>query len=71
MHLHIYKDTVTVFEAAKFWVEPTVRPIKNGGFSEKELEDLTKLILSYEKIIKEQLKLFYSGQEVKPINFNQ
>ena len=67
VHIHVAKKSIREFILAKFWLEPKIELDKKGDFNNTEINEVEKLIIRFEKDLKEQLKLFYSGKEFKTI----
>ena len=67
IHIHVAKKSVREFDPAKFWLESKIELAKRGDFSKTEINEIEKLILRFEKELKEQLELFHSGKEYKTI----
>jgi len=59
VHIHIAKKSVREFVPAKFWLEPKIELAKKGDFPTTEINEVEKLIIRFEKELKEQLELFY------------
>ncbi|MFD2201862.1 DUF4160 domain-containing protein [Shivajiella indica] len=55
--------------SCKFWLEPDIELVENkkGEFTEKELNEIKKLIKIHQKTLLDQLSLFYENKEVKAI----
>ena len=70
LHINCYKADKPHFEQAKFWLEPTIRSIKQGGFTEKELQQLLEFITRHHQVLSDQLQKFYMGLEVAPIDMD-
>ncbi len=52
MHIHVIYER----KEAKFWLEPNVELAKNSGFSEHELNTISKIIKRNEERFKQQYK---------------
>ena len=52
MHIHVIHER----KEAKFWLEPKVELAKNSGFSEQELNTISKIIKRNEERFKQQYK---------------
>lgn len=65
-HIHVTYSHRGFKRACKFWLEPELALDhgKRGNFSEKELNEIKKLIADHKEILLKQLDLFY---ELKPI----
>lgn len=55
--------------SCKFWLEPDIQldASKRGDFSEKELNEIKRLILENKETLMNQLELFYKNLPVKAI----
>ncbi|MBI2270666.1 MAG: DUF4160 domain-containing protein [Bacteroidetes bacterium] len=71
IHIHVVKKSVKEFEPAKFWMEPRIELAKRGDFTTKEINEVGKLILRFEKQLKEQLESFYSGKIINTIKIKK
>jgi hypothetical protein len=77
-HVHVTFAHRGYKRACKFWLEPPARmtwsdgdialdPSKPGDFSEKELNEIKKLVVEHKTILLKQLDLFYDHIPVKAI----
>jgi hypothetical protein len=68
-HVHITYSQRGFKRSCKFWLEPSVEldSSKKGDFSEKELNEISKLIVENKELLLSQLELFYSHLPVKAI----
>ncbi len=68
-HIHVTYAQRGYKVSCKFWLEPEVELDINkaGEFSEKELNEIRKLIIENKEVVLEQLDLFYQGKPVKAI----
>ena len=68
-HIHVTYAQRGYKVSCKFWLEPEVELDENktGEFTEKELNEIRKMIIENKEVILEQLDLFYQGKPVKAI----
>src|SRR6266487_4090790 len=68
-HIHVTYTHRGFKRACKFWLEPAVAldPNKKGDFTEKELNEIEKLVEQNKDLLMSQLDLFYKQQPVKAI----
>ena len=68
-HIHVTYAQRGYKVSCKFWLEPEVELDENktGEFTEKELNEIRKMIIDNKEVILEQLDLFYQGKPVKAI----
>jgi len=68
-HVHCTYAHKGFKRSCKFWLEPEVEldMNKTGDFTEKELNEIKKLIEEHKNIILEQLERFYNREVVKAI----
>ena len=71
VHIHVVKKSVKEFEPAKFWLEPQIEIAKQGDFNNKEINEVEKLIIRFQKDLKIQLHNFHSGKQIKTIKVNK
>ena len=43
-HVHVIKNTGRHFNAAKIWIEPDIDVARKGSFSEKEINEILKIV---------------------------
>lgn len=51
-HVHVIKAE----NEAKFWLEPNITLANNYGFSDKEIKNITKIVLNYGNEFKRQFE---------------
>lgn len=51
-HVHVIKAE----NEAKFWLEPNITLANNYGFSDKEIKNITKIVLKYGNEFKRQFE---------------
>lgn len=68
-HIHCTYAQRGFKKACKFWLEPNIEldPNKKGDFTEKELNEIRKLIVEHREVLLEQLDAFYELKPVKAI----
>ncbi len=67
LHVHVEKKKGRYRKAAKFWLEPEIKLETKGNLTNKDINEIKKIIeLNKERLVR-QLKNFYSGVEIKTI----
>ena len=68
-HIHVTFSQRGYKKACKFWLEPNIELDQNktGNFTDKELNDIKKLINEHKDALLQQLELFYNNEPVKAI----
>lgn len=68
-HIHCTYAYRGFKKSCKFWLEPEIESDTNktGGFTDKELNEIKKLIEENKDILVKQLDSFYQGIPVKAI----
>jgi hypothetical protein len=68
-HVHVTYATRGYKRSCKFWLEPEIilETLKQGDFTEKELNEISKLVVEHKDLLNRQLDLFYNQQPVKAI----
>jgi hypothetical protein len=68
-HIHVTYARRGFKRSCKFWLEPDIELVENkkGEFTEKELNEIKKLIKIHQRTLLDQLALFYENKEVKAI----
>jgi hypothetical protein len=68
-HVHVTFAHRGYKRACKFWLEPDIAldPAKPGDFSEKDLNEIKKLVVEHKATLLKQLDLFYNHIPVKAI----
>ncbi|TAL61267.1 MAG: DUF4160 domain-containing protein [Bacteroidetes bacterium] len=70
-HVHVTDKKRDIERICKFWIEPKIELHENIRFSEKELNEIEKLVRTNIKTLNEQLDVFYTQKTVKSINKNE
>ena len=66
-HVHVRDSKRRLTNLCKFWLEPGIEIEYNYGFTQKELNEIEKLIKENKTILLKQLGQFYKGKPVKAI----
>lgn len=66
-HIHLSSRSGKSRNVAKFWLEPEVTLANAGGFSDKELSEIKKVIIEHFDVLNSQIDVFLSGERVKVI----
>jgi len=67
LHIHVEKKKGRYRIAAKFWLEPEIELETKGNLTNKEINEVMKIIkMNKERLVK-QLEKFYNGMEIKTI----
>ena len=68
-HIHVTFSYKGFKRACKFWLEPKIELDikKKGDFSERELNEIKKVIIENKDILLKQLELFYANKSIKAI----
>jgi hypothetical protein len=68
-HVHVTYSHRGFKRSCKFWLEPSVEleATKRGDFNDRELNEISKLIVEHKELLLSQLDLFYNNQQVKAI----
>ena len=67
LNVHVRDSKGKLTNLCKFWIEPRIEIEYNYGFTQKELNEIEKLIRENKNILLGQLNLFYKGKRVKAI----
>jgi hypothetical protein len=63
-HVHLASRTGKSRDIAKFWLEPEIEVDFKGGFTNKEANEIKKVIAEHLDILNEQLDKFFAGKKV-------
>lgn len=66
-HVHLSSRRGKSRNIAKFWLEPEVVVAEAGGFSEKELNEIKKVIVEHLDVLNKQIDAFFAGKRIKLI----
>jgi hypothetical protein len=66
-HVHVIKKSVNGFYPAKIWLEPEIEISNQGSFTEKEINNIKKIVFEQKDILINQLNLFFEGKKIKVI----
>ena len=67
LHIHVEKKKGRYRKAAKFWLEPEIELETKGNLSEKEINEVIKIIEINKDSLVNQVRNFYNGLEIKTI----
>jgi hypothetical protein len=70
-HVHVTDKRNDLDRICKFWIEPNIKLEYNIGFTNKEINEIEKLLMSNIKEVQSQLNLFYTHRKVKSITKNE
>ncbi len=70
-HVHITDKQSDLERICKFWIEPFVELEYNIGFTNKEINEIEKMLIINMTTVKSQLNLFYANKKVKSIKINE
>ncbi len=66
-HVHVISKKGRYRTTAKFWLEPAVKIVEKGNFSETELKKIEIIISKNIKLLNSQIEKFGSGKRIKTI----
>ena len=66
-HIHVFKQSVNGFSPAKIWLSPKIEIAKKGGFTQKEINKILKLVKTHKVLINSQLDKFFAEEKIKVI----
>ena len=67
LHIHVEKRKGRHRKAAKFWLEPQIELETKGNLTEKEINEIKKLIRMNQNKLVNQIRNFYNGIEIRTI----
>ena len=70
-HIHVTDKKSDLERICKFWIEPYIELEYNMGFTNKEIHEIKRMVISNMVVIQLQLDIFYTHKKVKPINKNE
>jgi hypothetical protein len=63
-HVHIASRKGKRRQIAKFWLEPNIEVAEIGGFTNKELKEIEKVIIDNFSDLIKQINKFFSGDKI-------
>jgi hypothetical protein len=66
-HVHVRDSKGRLTNLCKFWMEPKIEIEYNYGFTQKELNEIEKLVNGNKEVLLKQLNQFYKGKQIKAI----
>lgn len=66
-HIHLEVRKGRRRAVAKFWLEPHIELVSDGGLPARELAQARALLEKYAKILHQQLDKFYAGLRIKVV----
>ena len=67
LHIHVEKKKGRYRKAAKFWLEPEIKLATRGNLSDKEINEVKKIIQMNQVKLVNQIRNFYNGLEIRTI----
>ena len=67
LHIHVEKKKGRYRKAAKFWLEPEIKLVTRGNLSDKEINEVKKIIQMNQVKLVNQIRNFYNGLEIRTI----